>query len=65
MGQDEYYKKIGARILECRRNEIQLWSIAIDARESDSPLAELPQRGFKKTDKILFHYTDAQDMEIN
>eukprot|EP00438_Fugacium_kawagutii_P007056 Skav220585 [mRNA] locus=scaffold145:304962:306099:- [translate_table: standard] len=42
-------------------DEITMWSYAIDVRDSEDPVKELPQRGFdEEEDYVLFHYTDEE-----
>lgn len=64
LGQDGRYEKEGAFILKCKRNDIKMWSLAIDVRASESPTVELPGRGLLKGDRILFHYTSKQALGI-
>lgn len=63
--QDSDYQKEGAFILNCQRNNIKMWTLAIDVRSSERPTVELPERGLLKGDKVLFHYTSKQALEMS
>eukprot|EP00438_Fugacium_kawagutii_P007849 Skav210114 [mRNA] locus=scaffold2194:77438:77936:+ [translate_table: standard] len=45
-------------------DQITMWSYAIDVRDSEDPVKELPLRGFdEEEDYVLFHYTDREAMD--
>lgn len=63
-GQDERYTRHddGTTLLIHMANdltdEIKVWSLAIDVRESKCPEQDLPRDGLRKGDRVLWHYTD-------
>eukprot|EP00438_Fugacium_kawagutii_P007844 Skav210109 [mRNA] locus=scaffold2194:46764:48585:+ [translate_table: standard] len=45
-------------------DKVTMWSYAIDVRDSEDPVKELPERGFnEEEDYVLFHYTDEEAMD--